>query len=837
LPLGIPAVKPSLPDRRRPCKMSRVEQPSRSRVIAGLVILLALAGLTALSIASVSPPAVVGADAPADQFSADRAYQHVEQVGAQVHVAGSAAAGDVSDYIAAELTAIGLEPEFQDAVGYGDELSGPFGMARVRNVVAVLPGTASTGRVFLFAHYDSVQVSYGGNDDGAGVATLLETARAVMAGPPPVNDLVFVFTDAEEACLCGAEAFVSQSPLAAQGGVALNFESRGSTGPAVMFETNRGNADVVGVYGTAVPYPVATSFAVEVYRILPNNTDFTPFLQSGRFTGLNTAYIDGSPVYHTPQDKPSTMNVASLQHHGSNALALARAFGAADIATLAVPTSGDSTYFPALGALVRYPGWLNWPLAVLALVAVGGLAFVVRHRQLTSWPRVAAGFGLATIPLLLAPVVAQLLWMGLVALRPGYANMIDPWWPGWFRLCVLALVGTVLLTWYGLFRRRMGTGPLTIGALGWLAVLGLVLAAVTPGGSYLASLPALGGATGCLVAVTVSMTWVRWLAAAIGGAVAVIILAPTVYLFFPALGLATGAAAALFAVMLGFALLPVFELIYPPTTRQGARADDAPGGPELVPRHRWWAAAPGLTAGVLAVGCLIAGLVVDHFDAEHPAPAQLAYALDADSGQAWWASTDARSAPNNPTPSSSGCSSAPLQCQLADPPASGPTSPGEWLGQYITGTEDLGESFGLFGAGVGTGPAQAADLPAPELTVVSDTAAQDRRQLTVTVRSQRDARLIYLDLPDSVVLAATVDGRDVPPEGLAGRFGFVFHAPPDAGLTVTLELQSPSPAKIRLMDGTDGLDGLPGFTPRPEGIGIQGSHTSELVVVATTVTV
>ena len=784
--------------------MCPVEQPSRSRVIAGLVILLALAGLTVLSLVSVSPPAVVAADAPTDEFSADRGYQHVKQVGSDVHVAGSAAAADVGDYIAEELTAIGLQPEFQDAVGYGDELSGPFGMARVRNVVAVLPGTASTGRVFLFAHYDSVQVSYGGNDDGAGVATLLETARAVMAGPPPVNDLVFLFTDAEEACLCGAEAFVSQSPLAAQGGVALNFEARGSTGPAVMFETNRGNADVVGVYGTAVPYPVATSFAVEVYRILPNNTDFTPFLQSNRFTGLNTAYIDGSPVYHTPQDNPSTMNVASLQHHGSNALALARAFGAADIAALAVPASGDSTYFPALGILVRYPGWLNWPLALLALVAVGGLAFVVRRRQLISWPRVAAGFGLATIPLMLAPVVAQLLWMGLVALRPDYANMIDPWWPGWFRLCVLALVGTVLLTWYGLLRRRMGTWPLIIGALIWLAVLGLVLAAVTPGGSYLASLPALGGAAACLVAAAVSTSWVQWLAAALGGAVAVIILVPTVYLFFPALGLATGAAAALFAVMLGFALLPVVELIYPPTGRV-AGAAGAPGQPKLAPRHRWWAAAPGLTAGVLAIGCLGTGLAVDHFDAEHPAPAQLAYALDADSGQAWWASTDDR--------------------------------PGEWLGQYITGTEDLGNTFGLFGAGVGTGPAQAANLAAPELTVVSDTTAQARRQLTITVRSQRDARLIYLELPDSIVHGATVDGREVPPESLAGRFGFVFHAPPDDGLTVALELQSPAPATIRVMDGTDGLDGLPGFTARPEGVGIQGSHTSELVVVATTVTV
>ena len=417
--------------------------PTRSRVIAGLVMLLALAGLTVFAISSVSPPAPVGADAPAGEFSATRAYAHVEQIGSQVHPVGSAGATQVRDHIVSALTDIGLQPEVRDGVGFSGALSGPPGMAAVRNVVAVVPGSAPTGRVVLFAHYDSVQVSYGGNDDGAGVSTLLETARAVMAGPRPVNDLVFLFTDGEEACLCGAESFVSQDPLAADGGVALNFESRGSTGPAVMFETNRGNTDVVGMYGSAVPYPVATSFAVEVYRLLPSDTDFTPFRESGIFTGLNTAYIDGSAVYHTPQDKPSYMDLSSLQHHGSNALALARAFGNADIAALQQPTSGDSTYFPALGGLVRYPGWLVWPLAILAMLAVGTLAVLIRRRGLAGWSRMAAGVGVGVIPLVLAPVVAQLLWTVLVALRPGYVNMIDPWWPGWFRATVVALVCVV----------------------------------------------------------------------------------------------------------------------------------------------------------------------------------------------------------------------------------------------------------------------------------------------------------------------------------------------------------------------------------------------------------
>jgi hypothetical protein len=39
------------------------------------------------------------------------------------------------------------------------------------------------------------------------------------------------------------------------------------------------------------------------------------------------------------------------------------------------------------------------------------------------------------------------------------------------------------------------------------------------------------------------------------------------------------------------------------------------------------------------------------------------------------------------------------------------------------------------------------------------------------------------------------------------------------------------------MDGSDGLTGLPGFTPRPAGVGVEGSHDSELVLVAKTYTI
>lgn len=782
-----------------------VTPPARSR-IPGLVLLVLVAVLGYLNVLAMSPPGVVGQDASADRFSADRAFRHVGQIGREVHPAGSQEASAVRDHIVSALTDLGLQPEIQEAVGGTGALSGPYGMARVRNVVAVVPGSAPTGTVVLFAHYDSVQVSFGGNDDGAGVGTLLETARAMLTGPPPVNDVVFLFTDAEEACLCGAEAFVSSHPRAADGGVALNFEARGSTGPAVMFETSLGNAEVVDLYGSVVPYPVATSFAVEVYRILPNDTDFTPFRESGRFAGLNTAYIDGSAVYHSPQDTPASMDRRSLQQHGDNALALARAFGEADIPAVAAPGGGDLTYFPALGLLIRYQGWLVWPLSVLALVGVAAAAYLARRRRVASWPRLAAGFGLALIPLVLAPVAAQGLWALLVALRPEYGNMIDPWNPGWFRACVIAVVATIVLTWYGLLRRRIGSWPLALGALGWLAVIGVALAVAAPGGSYLAAVPALFGALGIAVAITVRSRWAGWAAVGLAGAVAVIVLVPTVYLFFPALGLATGAAGALFAVMLALALLPVLDLLYPTATSAVDEGElRSPDDGVSARSSKISTALQAIVVAVLVPLCLIAGLLTNGFDAEQPAPAHLAYALDTDAGTARWISTD--------------------------------TNPGDWLSQYVAGREDLNGSLGLFADGVLTGPAPPAGLPPPAVRVDDDTTTDGHRTITFTVTPQRPVRLVYADLPDATVLSATVDGREVPMEGRDGEFGVVFHAPPPGGVRFVVEVDSTAPTSIRVMDGSDGLDGLPDFRPRPAGVGIDGSHTSELVVVAATTTV
>ncbi|MDT0531213.1 M28 family peptidase [Micromonospora sp. DSM 115977] len=772
----------------------------RRRLAAAAAALAALVAVGAGTLLDLRTPAPRPADAPSGEFSAARAYAHVEVVAARTHVAGSPANDQVRAHVEGVLRGLGLETEVQDTVApEAGQLSGAAGgatLARVRNVVARLPGTDPTGKVFLVSHYDSVQSGPGGNDDAAGTSAILEVARALAAGPRPRNDIVFVLTDAEEACLCGAAAFASSHPLAAGGGVVLNLEARGSTGPVIMFETSRDNAALVDAFGRAAPHPVGTSFAVEIYRALPNDTDFTAFLDND-FVGLNSAYIDGGAIYHTPLDTPAAMDRASLQHHGDNALGLAREFGRVDLRAL--DSGHDATYFPVPGGLVRYPGWLVLPLALLALAAVAALGWLALRRGRTTGGRLAAGFGLALLPLVLAPLAAQLLWAAITALRPGYAELLDPYRPTWYRLAVVALAAAVLCTWYALTRRRVGPAALAIGGLGWLAVLGVLLAVLVPGGAYLVTLPALAGALAGLVALSVRIDG-PWpvVATTLAAAVAVVILLPTVVLLFPALGMAMGGVAALVAVLLGLAALPVVDLLHPQAGGQRGL---------LAVRARRLGALPAAATTLAAVVFAGVGLAVDRFDAAHPAPTHLMYALDAGTGQARWLSHE-----EDPQP---------------------------WTDGYVDGVTEVADFPGLGDAELRAGPAQPANLSAPKLEVLADTTAGAERTLRLRLVPQRQVRLttLHVDAATATVLRAEVAGRAVPVEAREGRWGFglVFHAPPPEGIEVTLTV-TPKAGQValRAMDASDGLDALPGFRPRPPDVGIVGSHSSEMLAVART---
>ncbi|WP_244843695.1 M28 family peptidase [Actinocatenispora sera] len=802
--------------------MSSLDPSMEANVLRWLPGWAAILLLTAGTVAQLATPTPAPADAPADQFSATRAYRHVRVLGSHVHQVGSVAQDTNRRYIIDQLATDGIDATVQRGVGASTSLGAGSQLAEVSNVVARIPGRHPTGQVILVAHTDSVRVGPGGSDDGAGTAALLETARALMRGGRPDNDVVLVFTDGEEACLCGAAAYVAAHRDQARDSVVLNLEARGGGGPVVMFETSRNNAALVRQFGAHAPYPVGTSFAVEIYRRLPNDTDFTLFREAG-FAGLNSAYIDDSAVYHTPQDTPAAMDRGSLQQHGANALALTRAFGSVDLRRQTA--SGDDTYFPVLGLLVRYPGALVWPLAALAALAVAAAVALARRRRLVTLPRVAGGFGLAVLPIAVSAVLAQLGWALLGWIRPGYAGMLtgDPYHPGLLRLAVVLLAACVLALWYVLLRRRIGGVALALAGLSWLALLGLVLAALVPGGSYLAALPALFAAGGLLVAL-------RWPVAApvafpLGAAPAVLILAPTVALLFPALGLATGAAGALLVVLAGFALVPLLALTLRGRTAGPVADTIASPAPtadraEPVTVRRGWRR-PVLLPAVLLVSTLVAGVLgvaTSGFDARHPEPAHLTYALDADTGRAIWASS---------------------QPGEADRGAAQ-----RWLSHFVgTGTEQVGDRFPVLGGRADgrmrTGKAPAADVPAPTLTALSAGRpdADGYATLRLRLRSARGAPILGLYLPHgAAVRSVRVQGKPVRTTA-DGRWALAvtFYAAPTNGITVQLTLKGS--VRARILDESDGLSGLPGYRPRPADVSPAAAHDADEAVVARTVPV
>src|ERR671920_2327748 len=223
----------------------------------GVVVALVLGALAAVSLLALEPPDPLPASAPSSEFSAERAFSPGEQIADRPHPVGSAANAEVRDYLVGQLEDLGLRPTVQQVTS-ARTMEGTASMARVHNIHAQIPGSSPTGHVVLVAHYDSVPRSPGAADDGAGVAAILEIARAITSGSPPRNDIDIVFTDAEEPWLLGAQAFVNADRLDPQRSVMLNLEARGTSGPAMMFQSSTDNATLIPALASA-QRPIAGS--------------------------------------------------------------------------------------------------------------------------------------------------------------------------------------------------------------------------------------------------------------------------------------------------------------------------------------------------------------------------------------------------------------------------------------------------------------------------------------------------------------------------------------------------------------------------------------------------
>ncbi len=728
--------------------------------LAGAAGLALVALAAALSLWLARPPRPLPAAAAAHRFAAGRALIDVRELARQPRPVGSPGHRAARDYLLARMAALELAPRVQETI-VARERQGLIRAARVRNLVGRRAGRGGAGPVLLAAHYDSRPNTPGASDDGSGVAVVLETVRALAQGPPPARDLIVLLTDGEELGLLGARGFAAEHPWMAEVEVALNFEARGSRGPAVMFETGRGDLDLVRVFARAAPHPMATSLSAAVYERMPNDSDFSAFRARGA-SGLNFAFLGGLDAYHTALDTVDRLDPGSLQHAGANAVALIRQLDGWPGASR--PAGG--VWFNPLGSwLLVLPAGAIVPLAAILAALALALAIAGIRRGRLDGRALARAAALGLTVLVIVPLAGALLWK-LFADNAG-ALLDTPYGlPHRLELCGVALFlgGLAAAAVPVGLSRRSRPAETALGVALLLAVLALVSAALLPGTGFL-------------------FWWPLW---GLLGAAAVVVAAdlprPVAVLLLSA------------GALPGVALLtPLAEQIFLALTPQLAAAALAPAALIAVLALPALRAAAGERQGVALaalVGCLVAlaASVWGVPDAERPRTADLLRLEDLDQGAGFWLSRDAR--------------------------------PHPWIVERLGGAPQSWRappSLGLPERPILKSPAVAATAAGPEAVVVEDL-RRDGRRLTVRLRSPGGAPMLRVEAVSTVqITAVELAGQrfERGADEAARPLRLELAGLPPEGLEVAFELPDRWPVELHL---TEQFWGLPETPPLPAGL-------------------
>ncbi|MFN0179876.1 MAG: M28 family peptidase [Gemmatimonadales bacterium] len=734
---------------------------SADRLLPSLLLAAILGG--ALWYAAKGPPRPVPATAPDTAFSAERAMVHVRAIAARPHPMGTAEHDRVRDYLIGQFEALGLTPEVQRTTAIGTRFAEA---GRVENILARRPGTASGGAaVLLVAHYDGVGASPAAGDDASGTAVVLETMRALSAGPPLTHDVIALITDGEEAGLLGAAAFVREHPWAKDVEMILNFEARGTGGPAVMFQTGPDNLDQIRVLRT-MPDVAATSLAVTVYQFLPNDTDLSEFFILDK-PGLNFAFADGVERYHTSQDDVAHLDSGSIQQEGSQALGLTRVFAAGPLPR---PATGNAVFFdvPLLG-LVYYPERWARPIAVVALALVGWATVVVIRRE----RRWALGLVLGVVGLVLTMAAGG----GLAYLfGRGAAPPLGGRGPReLYALGVTAASLGVTGLWWALVRRWVTASPLGLAALLVWTALAAVASWQLPGLSFVAAWPVIVVAIATGLGGAARPAWLGQVAHRAPAAITLVLLAPVLY----GMGLVALGVAGPGGIAIG-ALVPLVAWLL------AADWDLVAGN------RRWLAALTALGVGVALVGW---GRRAARHDAGYPIRSLVAYAEDPDLPGGWLMTAAAYATPGSWNATALGAGAT----RVAADSTAAPNGPPQWLTQLTGGRSP-----------VMAAPVAQIGLEPPTATVIADSTTAAGRQVEYRILAGAGAVSIGIRVLGAEVIAAALDDRMVDPSRYRYRtpeWGISFGAPPDSGFR--LRLTVPAGGAAPTLDMVTQRAGLP----------------------------
>lgn len=677
-------------------------------------------------------PAPRDASAPLDAFSAARALAVEARLlgdGAP-HPVASVADAAVRERIIDELRAIGLAPEKHASyVCRRNAVCAP-----VVNVLARIPGRSDAPPLALVSHYDSVHAGPGAGDDMHGVAVMLEVARILVAARAPGRPIILLFDEGEEVGLLGAEAFVRGHPWASEVGLAINVEARGTTGRTSLFESSEGNAELVAAYAAAAPSPEGSSLAVEVYRRMPNDTDFTVLREAG-VAGINLAFIGGVARYHTPLDDLAHLDAGSVQHQGDTVLAVARAFAESPLVT----SAGDAAFTDLLGRVViRWPTWWTIPILVACALLLLGVAVVARRDGSLRIRGLVLALPSVLVVLLVGAAAGIALVEGVALAIDGEAAAVAEPLP--LRIAAWAAVGVGTCASAALLGRWIRGIELGLATLLVWSSLGIVACAEAPGVAPAFVLPVVPSAIAAAFALAPADRSPRPLQFALSVGLA----AFAVVWSSLAFGLEDA---------FGWGLAPAVIL---PIAVAALPAAWAFAGPEVARARR----AVLASAALVAASCALAAVLVGVHDADAPRHVRIVHHVDADTGTAVLAAYPG----DRPLP-------ARVRNAAAFASAPEPVLPGTSVVAWVA-------------------PSQTDGRPAPELVVLSRESGRIRMRLDAP---WADRAALLVDDRSRVRMLEVGGERAGPPDGEGPLRLDLFGLVPE-GVVIELEPTGAPPA-------------------------------------------
>lgn len=705
-------------------------------------------------------------DAPPEMFSACRALNYIKETAAEPHPSGSHANEKLYNYIATTLGSMGVEMTVERPIDRNSR-----GLERSGAILARIPGTASTGAFAVDAHFDSTPYGPGAADDISGIAAMLEVIRAMQAGPPLMNDIIFCFIDKEECGGGGPEACM-RHPWFQNVRAVLGLEARGTSGPSLMFETGRDNGFLIRQLAQSEAKPRATSLMFDFYDRMPFGSDFGAYKRKG-FPGLNIAFVDDFAYYHTKLDNPENMSLASLQHHGDYILGLVHQLGTIPLQDC---RAENAIYFNTIGShMVVYPGSWGLPITIAAAVLFAGVfLFGLIRRRLTVSGVCGALFlyPLASILSLVVTVPLSALVYYLFKEHALYRNN------SLSASLILLGIGILVLLAYPL-RRRIRPQNLLAGALLWWLAALVALQFVAPYGAYAAAWPLIFASLGLFI---LCFSEDRERPSDRLLVLAAVTVLPTIALLTPSFVMFSYALTALLAPALLLAILLVVALLLPQCSLVPARVH--------------------LGAGMVLVlsGALLFTLACLTNTPSPTRPRQdcLSYAVNFDTGEAWWISGDAKL--------------------------------DEWTRNYLPENDErvsLAEFLGKDnGPRYRKGPAPMPPFGGNVLTLLEERIENGRRWMKFKVDSPRDAREIFLRVTsDAPVYRANAFGLEL--DGAEKHWDVRFETIPFEGGELELETDPDTPLQFSIREVSYGLPDIPGFVQRPPHLMTQPNRVLE----------